>query len=443
LNNKPNPLVVRASVAIVVILVVIAAPFVLDSDMNGSLMAVGHLTVALAVVLVFVPLVRRLRVDTSMLAASEKRAEQEHRKFEELFRQSPDALMTLEGDGSISSVNNELESMFGYTTKDLVGQHFEVLIPERFQGRYRDWHASWAANPARRVMGDGTEFWGLRKDGTEFPIDCALGPCQVEDIVAIATIRDITDRKEAQDSLDAYSKRLEQSNEHLEDFAVVTAHDMQEPLRKVELFAGRLLAVSGSDLNEWARDNLGRVERSVRRMRRLIDHLLSFARVSTGDLSFESVDLGTLAGEVVDDLHSLIQETGGEVVVGHLPVIEADPTQMTQLPTDLIGNALKFHRPDVPPSVMVDGQIVDDDRIGGSQMCRFTVRDSGIGFDEMHTGTIFSMFQRLHGHGEYSGTGIGLAVCQRIVENHGGEITAVSTPGEGSTFIVNLPVNRG
>ncbi len=291
-------------------------------------------------------------------------------------------------------------------------------------------------------MDTGTEFWGQRKDGTEFLIDCALGPCLVDDIVGIATVRDITATKETQDTLAAYSERLERSNEQLESFALVAAHDMQEPLRKVELFAGRLLAASGDDLNERARDDLGRVQKSVRRMRTLVDDLLSYAKVSTGDVGFESVDLGTLAGEVVDDLHGLIHETGGHVVVGHLPVIEADPTQMTQLLTDLIGNALKFHRPGVPPQVIVDGRIVDDDRIGGPQMCMFTVRDSGIGFDEMHAGTIFSMFQRLHGHGEYSGTGIGLAVCKRIVENHGGEITAISTPGEGSTFIINLPVGR-
>ncbi len=442
LNNKPNPFTVRAIAAVAVVIGVIATPLLLDPSISRPLMTAGHLVIALALTLLFVPLVRRLRADAVGMAASEKRAEQEHRKFEELFLQSPDGLMTIDVEGSILSVNDKLESMFGYTSEDLVGQCFEMLTPERFRGGHHDLHHSWRANPTRQLMDTGTEFWGQRKDGTEFPIDCALGPCRVDDIVGIATVRDITATKETQDTLAAYSERLERSNEQLESFALVAAHDMQEPLRKVELFAGRLLAASGDDLNERARDDLGRVQKSVRRMRTLVDDLLSYAKVSTGDVGFEPVDLEALACEVIDDIHGLIQETGGNVSVRHLPVIEADPVQMFQLLTNLIGNALKFHRPDVPPQVTVEGRIIDDNTNGGPPICRFTVRDSGIGFDEMQASTIFSMFRRLHGRSEYSGAGIGLAVCLRIVERHGGTITATSTPGEGSTFIVNLPIRR-
>ncbi len=217
---------------------------------------------------------------------------------------------------------------------------------------------------------------------------------------------------------------------------------MQEPLRKVEIFADRIVVKSADDLTEQGLDDLERLGSSVQRMRRLIDALLSYSRVSTGGREFEPVDLGILVSDVVDDLYGPIEESGGEVTIGNLPVIEADRMQMSQLFGNLIGNALKLHRPGVPPQVSLESQVIDDDVIGGVQICRLSIRDNGIGFDENHLDQIFSMFGRLHGHDEYPGTGIGLAMCRRIVQRHGGEITPTSTPGVGSTFTVNLPISH-
>jgi len=442
MNAKPNSLVGPVVLTGVVLLGVAVTSLLFEPYMNTSLRAVEHLVIVVMVIFVFIPLVRRLRADAVRLAASERRAEEAHQRFEELFRQAPDGMVAVDNEGSISLANDAMDPMFGYEADELVGKQLEALIPERLREHHADLRATWELNPVRRTMGTGLDRSGLRKDGTEFPIRCSVGPSQADGIVAIATIRDITDLKDARDSLDAYSKRLERSNEQLEDFAVVAAHDMQEPLRKVELFAGRLLAVSGNDLNEWARDDLVRVEGSVRRMRNLVDSLLSYSHVSSQDIDFESIDLRTLITEVIYDLHSVIGETGGNVHVGHVPVIEADPIQMSQLFSNLITNALTFQRPDVPPQVTVEGQIIGDDTSDGSRICRLTVRDNGIGFDETHSDEIFSIFRRLHGRSEYPGTGIGLAMSRRIVERHGGEITATSTPGEGSTFTVSLPVNH-
>lgn len=170
----------------------------------------------------------------------------------------------------------------------------------------------------------------------------------------------------------------------------------------------------------------------------MIDGLLSYARISTHGENFESVDMHTLTNQVTADLRDQIEECGGDVHVGDLPVIEADPIQMSQLLSNLITNGLKFHRPDVPPKVTVMGQISDS--VQGSQMLEITIQDNGVGFDENDSNRIFSMLERLHGRSEYPGSGIGLALCRRIAERHGGKITATSTPGKGSTFTVSLPI---
>jgi light-regulated signal transduction histidine kinase (bacteriophytochrome) len=171
------------------------------------------------------------------------------------------------------------------------------------------------------------------------------------------------------------------------------------------------------------------------RMRRLIDDLLMFSRVTSKAKPFEPVDLAAVAHTVVSDLEIRIEQTGGKVEVGPLPALDADPTQMRQLLQNLIGNALKFRRPEVPPLVAVWGDQQDGH-------VRLSVADNGIGFDEKYTDRIFQVFQRLHGRAEYEGSGIGLAVCRKIAERHGGGISARSTPGVGSTFTVTLPLQQ-
>jgi signal transduction histidine kinase len=153
---------------------------------------------------------------------------------------------------------------------------------------------------------------------------------------------------------------------------------------------------------------------------------------------FEQVSLDKLAREVISDLEVLIEKTGGKVEIGPLPVVEADPTQMRQLLQNLIGNALKFHRPDQPPVVTLSSEISSSAN-GAPALCQISVADNGIGFDEKYLDRIFAVFQRLHGRSEYEGTGVGLAICRKIVERHGWTITARSEPGAGATFIITLP----
>lgn len=246
---------------------------------------------------------------------------------------------------------------------------------------------------------------------------------------------EIAKRQQAESALTQYSESLARSNQELQDFAYVASHDLQEPLRKIQAF-GDLVDEEYGELLGEGRDYLRRMRSAASRMSILIDDLLSFSRVSTKAKPFGKVNLNMVIKDVVSDLETRIKDTGGTVKADDLPVVKADPTQMRQLFQNLIGNALKFHKPHEPPYVKVGLEKTADD----ADFYTIKITDNGIGFDEKYLDRIFSVFQRLHGRDSYEGTGIGLAVCRKIVERHGGTITAESTKNHGASFIVRLPV---
>jgi PAS domain S-box-containing protein len=266
--------------------------------------------------------------------------------------------------------------------------------------------------------------------------------------LAFLTITDITKRKRIEEKLQLYSAKLERSNRELQDFAQVASHDLQEPLRKILAFGDRLEKKAGQLLDEESRDYLKRMVNAAARMQILITDLMTFSRVESGAKAFVQTDLALIAKEVSADLETRIEQTGGRVEIEELPVIDADPIQMRQLLQNLIGNSLKYYRAGVPPVVRIYSQTLNERRrdsitkSGGlaQQLCQILVVDNGIGFDEKYLDRIFNMFQRLHKKGEYEGTGVGLAICRRIVDRHNGSITASSRPGEGTTFVVTMPV---
>lgn len=257
---------------------------------------------------------------------------------------------------------------------------------------------------------------------------------------AVLIFKDITERKRGDENLAQKAAELTRSNAELEQFAFVASHDLQEPLRKIQAFGDRLKAKCAEMLPADARDYLERMQRASARMRTLIDDLLAFSRVIRSGEPFVKVDLAQTAREVVGDLELRIEKSGGRVELGELPSIEADPTQMRQLLLNLIGNALKFQAPGTPPVVKV--QASSSTSGSGELFWELSVEDNGIGFEEQYAEKIFAVFQRLHGRDEYEGTGIGLAVCRRIADRHGGQIVAKSQPGKGATFIVRLPARQ-
>jgi light-regulated signal transduction histidine kinase (bacteriophytochrome) len=253
----------------------------------------------------------------------------------------------------------------------------------------------------------------------------------------------VTQTVRAEEALRDYAAKLERSNRELQDFASVASHDLQEPLRKIEAFGDRLVARCGAEISDTGRMYIDRILDAAGRMRCLINDLLSYSRVTTMARPFAPVDLGQIAREVMSDLQVAIEQAGAKIALGDLPVIQADATQMRQLLQNLLSNALKFRCEGRPPRIRVTGLLYTPEHAehgtAAARLCEITVTDNGIGFRQDYADRIFGIFQRLHGRSEYPGTGIGLATCRKILERHGGTITASGRPGEGATFICTLP----
>ncbi|TVP65905.1 MAG: GAF domain-containing protein [Nodularia sp. (in: Bacteria)] len=288
------------------------------------------------------------------------------------------------------------------------------------------------------------QLWGLLiahqcdcpREWTKWEIELLR---QLADQIGIALDQSLILEKETRQR-----QELARSNQELQQFAFIASHDLQEPLRKIISFGERLKTTSEDDLNEQGRDYLGRMQNAAFRMQTLIKDLLTLSRVTTRAQPFILVNLQQIANEVLSDLEVSIQQSNGRVEVGDLPTIKADPLQMRQLLQNLIGNALKFHRPQISPVVKVYSQILhsQSDQVSVvSEICQITVEDNGIGFAQKYVDRIFNVFQRLHGRQEYQGTGVGLAICRKIAERHHGMITVESKPGEGAKFMVTLPIN--
>jgi light-regulated signal transduction histidine kinase (bacteriophytochrome) len=253
------------------------------------------------------------------------------------------------------------------------------------------------------------------------------------------------ERDQAEDAIRAYAADLERSNRDLQQFAYVASHDIQEPLRKMQIFSDLLNRRYRDDLDERGREYLERVQDAAGRMQQLLNDLLAFSRLTTRARPFNRVDLNVVIQEVLADLDMQIEQRDAEVQVEPLPSIDADSSQMRQLFGNLVGNAIKFQQEGQAPLIKIyskDGRASGDSDDRQKKVCQVHVQDNGIGFDVKYLDRIFLPFERLHGRDEYEGMGMGLTICRRIVEHHNGTITAHSEPGKGSTFIVTLPCRQ-
>jgi PAS domain S-box-containing protein len=357
-------------------------------------------------------------------------------KYRGLLEAAPDAMVVVNEAGEIILVNVQVETQFGYRRDELVGQKVEKIIPEGFAERLIADSTRSVADALAQCIGAGIELSGRRKDGTEFPIEIMLSPLEsTAGILVTAAIRNISDRKKSEQELIVAYQVLEESNLELKQFAYVASHDLQSPLRSISGFVQLLKMDYAEKLDDQARDYIRRTVQSIAQMQALIRDLLLYSCVESRSRPFVPVPLVDVFRDSVSLLESSIRDAGGQVTCGELPVVLGDASQLAQLMQNLIGNGLKYHGTE-PPHVHVSAEpgIAKNEWI-------ISVRDNGIGIDPKYFGRIFEIFKRLHDQKEYPGTGIGLAVCRRVVERHGGAIWVESEAGRGSNFCFTIPAD--
>jgi len=535
----------------------IGIPFVLGwLRLTGERMglydtAIGVTLFALSSIIFFTILILW---NAGLLAREGMERSQAEVRFRLAVESAPNAMVMVDPQGQMVLVNSQTEKLFGYPREELIGKKVEKLVPPRFRGGHQKFRSDFFADLEARPMGAGRELYGLRKDGSEFPIEIGLNPIKTEEgVLVLSAIVDITERKRAEDvqaqlaaivassdvaiigkSLDGVivnwnagaerlygytaaeavgqpisflappdrqdeitsllahvkageslqsvetirvtkdgrrisvsltlspildksgktvgaatmahditarkqseerlrqqTEELRHSNQELEQFAYVASHDLQEPLRMVSSYVQLLARRYQGRLDSDADEFIGFAVEGANRMKTLINDLLAFSRVGTRGKEFARVPLDKIFDEAVRNLELAIEESHAVVTRDPLPQVMADEVQMAQLLQNLIGNAIKF-RGEAPPRVHVGTRSQDD------QWLLF-VRDNGIGLDPKFAERIFVIFQRLHNRGDYAGTGIGLAICRKIIERHGGRIWVESQPGAGATFFFTLP----
>lgn len=380
-------------------------------------------------------------LDVTRLRRVEEDLRESERKFRLLAENMTDLILLQNPDGDLVYVSPSSHRILGYNADELYGKNLYDLLKIEDAEQLR-------AGPHGEML-EGKSYTEAHvraqtKDGATVWIELTGKPIVEDDGTIkrlLASARDVTERVRAEEEAATYRLELERRNRELQDFAHVASHDLQEPLRKIRAFSDLLDTDYGDVLGEEGRVFVDRVRHAATRMSTLITDLLSFSRVTTQGGTFEPTDLNDVIEGVLIDLEIAVKESGAEIDVGDLPTLEVDPVQMRQLFQNLIGNAIKFQKPDEPPRIEIRATIRASG-VGRRKLCRVEVTDNGVGFDPKHAARIFSPFQRLHNRAEVEGTGMGLAICRRIVERHDGRISAESEVNAGTTFIVELPVRR-
>jgi len=365
--------------------------------------------------------------DISVRRNAEKHLAQMEGRYRGLLEAAPDAMVVVNQGGEIVLLNLQAEKQFGYRRNELLGQKVTNIIPEGFAERLIADGLRSAEDALAQQIGTGIELSGRRKDRTEFPIELMLSPLgSAEGTLVTAAIRDISVRNAASADLLHKVEELNRSNEELGQFAYIASHDLQEPLRMVasytQLLSRRYVGKLDSDADEF----IAFAVDGATRMQRLIQDLLAYSRVGTKGKDLLSTSSEDALRHALSNLRGAIEESGAVVTHDPLPEVMADEMQLVQLFQNLVGNAIKYQNPGIPKIHIA--------ALNGGKQYRFSVQDNGLGIDPQYFERIFGMFQRLHKREEFAGTGIGLAICKKIVERHGGQISVESQPGIGSTF---------
>lgn len=386
-----------------------------------------------------------LEIQNEELRYAVQDMEHSREEYFRLYEEAPVAYLTVNDEGIIVRANRIATALLGMQKGDLTGRGVSNFVDPRDRQIY---FGLLQACSERHSPKQGELRLLLRSVGP-FHARLEVSPGKNAqghfDGWRIAFM-DISSRIRAEEELKRYTAKLEYSNRELQDFAFIASHDLQEPLRKIRVFGDRLKTTCSASLNETGAGYLDRMCNAAKRLQEMVEGLLEYSRVGMSREPFVRVDLNRTMEEVLSDLRMRIEAVGAEVAVHPLPAVEANPGQIARLFQNLVANSLKFCRGKpcevriYGETAMRGGEPVAEGEEG--DICRIFVEDTGIGFEQRHAEQIFSLFERLHGRSAYEGTGIGLAVCRRIVERHGGSITAQGVPDEGATFIVTLPVRQ-
>lgn len=347
--------------------------------------------------------------------------------FKSVIESAPNAFIISDETGTITLVNKQTEIIFGYTKKELVGQKIDLLVPTKFRHHHPKNRNSYHAAPTARYFGAGRDLHGMRKDGTEFPVEIGLNPLTTGDSTLIlASVIDITKRKEQEAIISKQVLELQNKNEELEQFNYIASHDLQEPLRTVSNFIQIIEEDYGKELNPDIKLYLEHINLATGRMSMLVKSLLDFARLGK-NRQLVYIDCNDVLKDVVSDLNGLISASGAEVRYGIMPHLYAYRLELRLVFQNLINNAIKFRKNDIPPIIKIHCH-------EEKNYYEFWVSDNGIGIKPRYFERIFQIFKSLHKDGEFEGHGIGLAHCYKIVGLHMGKIWVESEPGKGSTF---------
>lgn len=347
-------------------------------------------------------------------------------KFHLLLEAAPDAMMIINKEGKITLANIHTEKIFGYSLSELYKQTIEKILPHFLHKGYLSQIIE------KKSPQIGLEFQASHQKNYTFPIEISLSPLETsEGILAIATIRDITSRKQSEKKLETLIDNLKHSNQELERFAYIASHDLQEPLRMVSSYTQLLSQKYKDKLDQDANDFITFAVDGAKRMQQLITDLLIYSQISTKGNPFSETDCNLIIKDVILNLSIAIRESHAEITFDTLPTVKCDKVQILQLFQNLLSNSLKFHR-NKPPRIHISAHQKDNEWV-------FVITDNGIGISPEYHDQIFLIFQRLHSKSEYPGTGVGLAICKKIIDRHHGKIWIESKLGEGTTFYFTLP----
>ncbi len=369
----------------------------------------------------------------------EQGMEEYYALIEDILDSSVDIIGVFDTQTRFLAFNKKYSEATGFAKKDVIGKTYREVFPDL---------GSSDEALHRAIAGEQVHINKYLCAHTQKHYEKFLEPLKNKNnevYAVMTTAHDITGRVEAIEKLQQSYENLERTNKELTSFSYVASHDLQEPLRKIQTFGARILENENENLSEKGKDYFRRMQIAATRMQMLIEDLLSYSRLNTTEKIYEFTDLNVLFNEVKNELQERIQEKKAVIESALLPQIVVVPFQFRQLLFNLLSNALKFSKAAIAPHVLVAFELIkghkstNENLEEGKEYYRISISDNGIGFDQQYAKIIFEVFQRLHGKNEYTGTGIGLAICKKIVENHHGIISAAGKVDEGAVFDVYIP----